>query len=222
MLCQPLSRYDEGVKEVIVMKLGEKIMYSRKRAGMSQIDLADALGVSRQSVSKWETGEANPDITKLPQLANVLGVTADWLLSDEDPADGYQDPYRRNEEYGGGASAAPQKTYPDWIDHLPGFMLKVVKKFGWIYGVFIAVIGAVFAGFGLLIRVLAGNTVFGGASSDPLSFGYDPFYQINQTSWSGFSTISTAVMILGGLIMLFGIILAITLKKWGSKNKAAD
>ncbi len=38
------------------MKLGEKIMYARKRAGMSQIDLADALGVSRQSVSKWETG----------------------------------------------------------------------------------------------------------------------------------------------------------------------
>lgn len=38
------------------MKLNEKIIYSRKRAGLSQLDLADALGVSRQSVSKWETG----------------------------------------------------------------------------------------------------------------------------------------------------------------------
>ena len=38
------------------MKLNEKIIYCRKKAGMSQIDLADALGVSRQSVSKWETG----------------------------------------------------------------------------------------------------------------------------------------------------------------------
>ena len=38
------------------MKLCDKIMQARKKAGMSQIDLADAMGVSRQSVSKWETG----------------------------------------------------------------------------------------------------------------------------------------------------------------------
>lgn len=38
------------------MKLNEKIIYSRKKTGMSQIDLADVLGVSRQTVSKWETG----------------------------------------------------------------------------------------------------------------------------------------------------------------------
>lgn len=38
------------------MKLGEKILSARKKAGLSQVDLADALGVSRQSVSKWETG----------------------------------------------------------------------------------------------------------------------------------------------------------------------
>ena len=38
------------------MNLSEKILYCRKKAGMSQLDLADALGVSRQAVSKWETG----------------------------------------------------------------------------------------------------------------------------------------------------------------------
>ena len=38
------------------MKLGEKILSARKKSGLSQVDLADALGVSRQSVSKWETG----------------------------------------------------------------------------------------------------------------------------------------------------------------------
>ena len=204
------------------MKLGEKITYGRKRAGMSQIDLADALGVSRQSVSKWETGEANPEIAKLPQLAAVLGVSTDWLLSDEDPADGYQDPYRRNDEYGGSASAAPQKNYPDWLDHLPGFMLRAAKKFGWIYGVIIAVAGAVFAGFGLLIRVMTKNFIFGGKSADPFSFGYDPFSQVNQTAWSGFSTISTVVIVIGLLIMLFGIVLAVSLKKWGKKAEAAD
>ena len=59
------------------MKLCDKIMQARKKAGMSQIDLADAMGVSRQSVSKWETGEANPEIGKLAQLARTLGVSVD-------------------------------------------------------------------------------------------------------------------------------------------------
>ena len=49
------------------MKLNEKIIYCRKKAGLSQLDLADLLGVSRQSVSKWETGESNPEITKIPR-----------------------------------------------------------------------------------------------------------------------------------------------------------
>lgn len=43
-------------QEVFYMNLSEKISYCRKKAGMSQLDLADALGVSRQAVSKWETG----------------------------------------------------------------------------------------------------------------------------------------------------------------------
>ena len=48
-----LLRYTQ---EVFYMNLSEKISYCRKKAGMSQLDLADALGVSRQAVSKWETG----------------------------------------------------------------------------------------------------------------------------------------------------------------------
>ena len=43
-------------QEVQAMKLSEKIICCRKKAGLSQLDLADLLGVSRQSVSKWETG----------------------------------------------------------------------------------------------------------------------------------------------------------------------
>ena len=43
------------------MKLPEKILYCRKRAGLSQEALAERLGVSRQAVSKWETGEALPE-----------------------------------------------------------------------------------------------------------------------------------------------------------------
>ena len=64
------------------MKLNEKIYWCRKRAGLSQESLAERIGVSRQSISKWETGEASPEISKLPLLASAFGVTADWLLSE--------------------------------------------------------------------------------------------------------------------------------------------
>lgn len=66
------------------MKLHEKIYTCRKKAGLSQEALAEKLGVSRQSVSKWETGESVPEISKLPILANIFNVTTDWLLSESD------------------------------------------------------------------------------------------------------------------------------------------
>ena len=64
------------------MKLNEKIYLCRKKAGLSQDALAERLGVSRQAISKWETGESVPDTGKLLPLANALGVSLDWLLSE--------------------------------------------------------------------------------------------------------------------------------------------
>ena len=66
------------------MNLSEKIQLCRKRAGLSQEALAEKLNVSRQAVSKWETGAAEPELSKLRALAAAFGVTADWLLSEED------------------------------------------------------------------------------------------------------------------------------------------
>jgi transcriptional regulator with XRE-family HTH domain len=62
--------------------LGETIYQLRKKRGMSQSELGTFAGVSNKAVSKWETYEANPDITLLPLLAQALGVTADELLAD--------------------------------------------------------------------------------------------------------------------------------------------
>ena len=70
------------------MNLSEKIQLCRKRAGLSQEALAEKLNVSRQAVSKWETDAAEPELSKLRALAAAFGVTADWLLSEEDAADG--------------------------------------------------------------------------------------------------------------------------------------
>ena len=63
------------------MTLGETIYRLRTEKNMSQGDLADALGVSRQSVSKWENNNATPDLDKLVRLAELFGVTLDQLVS---------------------------------------------------------------------------------------------------------------------------------------------
>lgn len=65
------------------MKLHDKIYELRKKEGLSQEALAEKLGVSRQSVSKWETGEATPEVSKLLSLSKLFGVTTDYLLDDE-------------------------------------------------------------------------------------------------------------------------------------------
>ncbi len=63
------------------MNLGEQIYELRTQARMSQGDLADALGVSRQSVSKWENNNAVPDLDKLVKLSQLFGITLDELVT---------------------------------------------------------------------------------------------------------------------------------------------
>lgn len=60
--------------------LGKRIVQNRKRLGMTQDKLAEQLGVTAQAVSKWENDQACPDITILPKLAEIFGVTTDELL----------------------------------------------------------------------------------------------------------------------------------------------
>ena len=64
------------------MILADKIIDLRKKAGWSQEELADKLGVSRQSVSKWEGAQSVPDMNKVLQLSDLFGVTTDYLLKD--------------------------------------------------------------------------------------------------------------------------------------------
>ena len=62
-----------------MMSFEERLLEIRKSRGMSQEALAEKVGVSRQAVSKWETGEAQPDYTKLIALADALEVSLDYL-----------------------------------------------------------------------------------------------------------------------------------------------
>lgn len=71
-----------------MMTFSEKLMELRRRSGMSQEQLADRLGVTRQSVSKWESGTAMPELVKLISLSELFDVTVDYLVKDwmEEPA----------------------------------------------------------------------------------------------------------------------------------------
>ena len=67
-------------QEVIRRSLGETLKDHRQRCGMTQEYVAEALGVSRQAVSKWETGAAEPSTSNLLALAKLYGVDAGELL----------------------------------------------------------------------------------------------------------------------------------------------
>ena len=67
------------------MTIGQRIAHQRKELGLSQEALGDQLGVSRQSIYKWESDSALPEIDKLIALSRLFGVSVGWLLGVEDP-----------------------------------------------------------------------------------------------------------------------------------------
>ena len=68
------------------LTIGQRIAAKRKELGLSQIDLGEKMGVSRQSISKWEADAAIPEIDKLIALSRLFGVSVGWLLGVEDDA----------------------------------------------------------------------------------------------------------------------------------------
>ena len=60
--------------------VGERIARLRSEKGMTQVELAEKLGVSDKAVSKWELGGCYPDVTMFPLLADIFGVSVDFLM----------------------------------------------------------------------------------------------------------------------------------------------
>ncbi|MBR5936922.1 MAG: helix-turn-helix transcriptional regulator [Clostridiales bacterium] len=67
------------------MSIADRILTLRKSKGMSQEQLAEAMGVSRQAVSKWESEQASPDPEKIIAMSEIFGVTTDYLLKGIEP-----------------------------------------------------------------------------------------------------------------------------------------
>lgn len=81
------------------MILADKIINERKKNGWSQEELAGMLGVSRQSISKWEGAQAVPDLQRILKMAEIFGVSTDYLLKDEfEPESTLPEGYSKNPE----------------------------------------------------------------------------------------------------------------------------
>lgn len=87
-------------------KVGGFISTLRKDLGMTQQDLANRLNVTNKAVSKWETGEGYPEITMLPALADILGVSVDELLRGA----------RNDPPEPGHAAVGGETNFSDWLE----------------------------------------------------------------------------------------------------------
>lgn len=68
------------------MNMADRIQYLRKAKGISQEELAEKVGVSRQAVSKWESEQSMPDLEKIIAMSDFFEVTTDYLLKGIEPA----------------------------------------------------------------------------------------------------------------------------------------
>ena len=191
------------------MTLSEKIYYYRKKLGKSQEELAEALGVSRQAVSKWETGESEPELAKLRALAAAFGITVDALLSEDAPLEDTAE-----EEHTSDKEKTSNRT---WVDALPGVLGRLVSRYGWLGGVYLAVVGGIVTLMGVAIFLIAG----GMATSINTQMGMMPG-GMPAGDASNLSGMFTPVYVMGGLfcvvglgLTVTGILLAVKLKKRG-------
>ena len=226
------------------MTLSGKILYCRKRAGLSQEALAEKLGVSRQAVSKWETGEAVPELSKLVLLAAAFGVTTDWLLSESEPEPEPVEPPANS-----AAGTAENAPGANWVESVPGVIGRLIRRYGWLYGVYTAlaglgllVIGAIARGvsrsmersfFGAMDSMSPPFSGYGGFSDFGSAFPdaggaiwYDSAGNIISSPFgssgasAGFTNpvaiVGTVVIVIGVLLLVAGIVLAVVLKKRGN------
>lgn len=158
------------------MTIGDRIAKYRRNQGLSQEELAEKLGISRQSVSKWERNESLPEADKIPLLAQVFSITTDELLTGEEPKAQQAPPPSRRQ----GAGA--------WVCWL-------FRRWGWVGGLILAGYGAAMMGVGFIGKaafrsMLPPMEIF----TDGVTFGQPAFLITNLAIGIG------GAVVLGGLV----------------------
>ena len=143
--------------------LDEKIRDLRKQNGISQEELAENLGVSRQSISLWETGQTTPTIENIVALADIFGVSTDVLLKEQ--------PIEPAAPEAAAAPPAPLRTLKPWVIVLlavgsPLWVALLIAAAAVILAVYLslwAIDIALWAVFGSLAGCALGGLVAGAA-----------------------------------------------------------
>ena len=94
------------------MKFNEKLVMLRKQHNLSQEQVAEKLGVARQTISKWELGETTPEMDKLILISEIYNITLDELVKEESEVKVVNDPNNTNSQ------------------KLAGMMIKILKGIG--------------------------------------------------------------------------------------------
>ncbi len=129
------------------MKLSDRILELRRQKGISQEELADVLGVSRQAVSKWESEQSTPDIDKIILMSEYFGTTTDYLLKGIEPA-------ARSTEKKAGNALSVMAPYMVWIGLITSCVLwyenqnsyAIMNGFIWMIGGYVLIRIAVMNG----------------------------------------------------------------------------
>jgi class 3 adenylate cyclase len=130
-----------------MLEIGQRIRSQREKRGLKQNDIASALQLSPQAVSKWERGETCPDLAILAPLARLLGVSTDWLLnangSDRDVFEAsvivcdVSDAYKKSIEM-------PPRDYATWVN---GYFFQLTEAVLRYDGIPVKYVGDGFLGF---------------------------------------------------------------------------
>lgn len=173
------------------MTIGDRIAKYRRNQGLSQEELAEKLGISRQSVSKWERNESLPEADKIPLLAQVFSITTDELLTGEEPQ---------------AQQAPPPPPPPSRRQGAGAWVCWLFRRWGWVGGLILAGYGAAIMGIGFIGRaafrsMLPLMEIF----TDGVAFGQPAFL------------ITNFAIGIGGAVVLGGLVAALVL--WRKRNR---
>lgn len=199
------------------MTFGEKLQELRKRGAMSQDVLAEKLEVSRQAISKWERDEAMPETEKIVRIANLFGVSTDYLLLDSEQA------AQKNTFYSAAPSSSKGSSHISRIERL---IRRHGYKCGFYFagiGVFVNLICLLFRGYwrSAVAGMSGGITDFTNSNSFVSDFGpgnamLDNFQNSAQqmsTTASSFGNLFLIGLIPGTALIVLGVFIIIKGKK---------
>ena len=172
------------------MELGEKIAFCRKKAGLSQEALADRLGLSRQAVSRWETGAAVPDLSKIVELSKLFQVSTDFLLLPEQTEPEHAEPAQP-------AAPSEQPVQQEIVFERSGLdpVAERQRKFRICFGVAAVVLGLLTAVAALFLTQLY---------ADSLTEWWTSLGKFGTAlqSWRGFMLAAGILLLLVGAVVL--------------------